>query len=88
MQKNENNIWELGANNNSREEFGCAYAPLDHPSRSYNWFYKNLDLVIWNHYSPKFPMQYKPIRFRVRHAGDPLIKAIDISKHFGSIKET
>jgi len=68
--------------------YGCAYAPLDHPTAKFSYHLRELDTLVWNKYKPGFPMEIRPIRFRVRHAEDPIIKAIDLSKDFVSVKET
>ena len=49
----------------------------------------NDKIVLWDQYKdPIFPAEIKPIEFRIRHAHDPIIDAVDLYKDLNFEKKT
>ena len=95
-----NNItekWELKGTKFHPESWGCAYKPKDHPSQMYEWTNDRNMKVVWQkmyldsrHPTMQFfPLKYPPIEFHIRHAGDPLLAALNINHNldFGMSNE-
>ena len=89
-----NNItgkWQLQGTEFNPDSWGCAYKPKDHPFYLLEWNQeRNMKFVWQKMYMDKlhskdlinpFPIKFQPIEFHIRHAGDPLLAALNLNSN-------
>lgn len=86
---NQTGEWTLQGTRYRPDSWGCAFKPKDHPSYMLQWDSVRNMKVVWQKMFMSrrktadffFPLKHKPVQFHIRHAGDPLLAALDINKN-------
>jgi hypothetical protein len=84
--KEDTGRWFLDSNRYNQSSYGCVFKP-DRSSRMMKYEPKvnGLEAFEKHFFAPKtkfdshFPMKFEPMTIKVRHSGDPLLAALNIT---------
>jgi hypothetical protein len=92
--KKPNGRWELDGSNYNQSSYGCVYKP-DNANNMIKYDTKVNGLQGYKKHffgdkhkeniSDYFPMDFQPMTLRVRHSGDPLLSALNITPNKGTL---